>query len=153
MRPYFTPDGWAGGELRQLEGLGRLVMGFNGFWLSFILFKTFISFHGRTLCHCDVVWRLWWWDFVSSAKTWCKVFRQRVVKGRHCYNCLWWLQQYQRFRLFTSLFSCWLKKVLQERKSLSGNCRVGANLQTEWFVDLQCRATRSKLASLEHLLV
>ena len=152
MRLYFTPDGWAGGELRQLEGLGRLVVGFNGFLLSFISFKSFISFHGRTLRHCDVVWRLWWWDFVSSAKTWCKVFRQRVVKGRHCYNCSWWLQQYQRFWLFTSLFSCWLKKVLQER-SLSGNGRVGANLQTEWFVDLQCRTTRSKLASLEHLLV
>ena len=37
--------------------------------------------------------------------------------------------------------------------SLSGKGRVGANLQTEWFVDLQCRTTRSKLASLEHLLV
>ena len=60
MRLYFTPDGWAGGELRQLEGLGRLVVGFNGFLLSFISFKTFISFHGRTLRHCDVVWRLWW---------------------------------------------------------------------------------------------
>ena len=55
MRPYFTPDGWAGGELRQLEGLGRLVIGFNGFSLSSISFKTFISFHGRTLCHCDVL--------------------------------------------------------------------------------------------------
>ena len=54
MRPYFTPDGWAGGELRQLEGLDRLVVGFNWFCLSFISFKTFISFHGRTLCHCDV---------------------------------------------------------------------------------------------------
>ena len=28
MKPYFTPGGGARGEVRKLEGFGRLVMGF-----------------------------------------------------------------------------------------------------------------------------
>ena len=45
MKAYFTPGGWAGGELRRLEGLGRLVMGFDHH-----PFHVRHSFHGR---HCD----------------------------------------------------------------------------------------------------
>ena len=68
---------------------------------------------------------LFLWDivFVFFTMTWCKVFRLRVDKRGHLCNCLWWLQKYRRFRLFTSLFSCCLKMVLQYQ-GLSGKGRV-----------------------------
>ena len=88
-------------EVHKLEGLGRL-------WWVLIIFLIFkdINVLVALFVTATIVWRLCWWDivFVFITKTWCKVFRQRVVKRQ---TLLQW------FRLFTSLFSCCLKMVLQ----------------------------------------
>ena len=45
MKPYFTPGGGARGEVRKLEGLGRLVLGFDA--PDGILDKPPIIFHKK----------------------------------------------------------------------------------------------------------
>ena len=54
----------ARGEVRKLEGLGRLVKSFDGFWSSFSSFKTFISVMVVVFVIGKIVWRLRWWDIV-----------------------------------------------------------------------------------------
>ena len=70
-------------EVHKLEGLGRL-------WWVLIIFLIFkdINVLVALFVTATIVWRLCWWDivFVFITKTWCKVFRQRVVKSKHCCN-------------------------------------------------------------------
>ena len=65
MKAYFTHGGWAGGELRRLEGLGRLVMGFDHH-----PFHVRRSFHGR---HCD--------DSLESLVVRFRLLRQDLMYG------------------------------------------------------------------------
>ena len=71
MKAYFTPGGWAGGELRRLEGLRRLVMGFD-----YHSFHVRHSFHSR---HCD--------DSLESLVVRFHLLRQDLMYGIQPQSC------------------------------------------------------------------
>ena len=83
-----------------------------------------------------IVWRLWWWDivFVFITKTWCKVFRQRVVKSKHCCN------GFDSSRVSSAVVWRWFCNCKDFRKI--GGCSQFRSLAVVWRWFCNCKDFR-----------